>query len=149
NRLGARWRPEPVRSRRDADRFGFGNGSGNRFRLRLERGLDQWLDLSHLFDLADVHVTGIPQVTWGDTCAKGRWLAALMDGPAGIMAGTPAAAASGRERKRGGRPDGRPHLPGQAPGDRLPIQRDLRRPPFLLGLRTARGGAQAKHPVRV
>ena len=49
------------------------------------------------------------------------------------------------------RPDGRRFYNGQAglarqaAGLRLPVLRDLRRPRFGLGLRPARGGAQAEH----
>ena len=57
--------------------------------------------------------------------------------------------AAGRKEHRHGRPHGGRHLPREAPGDRVPVLRDLRRVPLLLGLRPARRGAQAQHQARL
>ena len=56
--------------------------------------------------------------------------------------------AAGRKEHRHDRPHGGRHLPRQAPGDRVPIARDLRRAALVLGLRSARGRDPPEHPQR-
>ena len=53
------------------------------------------------------------------------------------------------ERHRGRRPRRHHRQPRQAPGLRLPLQRDLRRHPLRLGLRPARRRAQGERPPAV
>ena len=57
--------------------------------------------------------------------------------------------ATGRKEHRHDRPHGGRHLPREAPGDRVPIVRDLRRAPLVLGLRSARGRDPPQHPQRL
>ncbi len=54
--------------------------------------------------------------------------------------------AAGRGAHRRDRPHGGHHLPRQTTGDRVPVVRDLRRAPLVLGLRPARRRTASQHP---
>ena len=57
--------------------------------------------------------------------------------------------ATGKGVRTHGRPDGGRHRPREAPGDRVPVIRDLRRAALVVGLRPSGGRATPERPERV
>src|SRR3712207_714948 len=57
--------------------------------------------------------------------------------------------APGKGAARHGRPDGGRHLPRETSGDRVPVERDLRRAAVVVGLRPARRRASTQRPNRM